>query len=192
MKTRMNTLVLSAAWTGMLAVAAMGCSKPVDGVGLPVVRTSVGTDIDDSVITTSVKAALLADADIKSFDFKVETRKGEVSLSGFVDNQLQLDRATAAARAVSGVKAVQNNVVLKGKPTTVGKKVDASIITSKVKSALLGDPNIKSLDIAVVTRDDEVLLSGFVESQTQVERAIEVARGIEGVRQVRNEMSIKK
>ena len=176
----------------VLTASVIGCSKPVDSGGLPVSNTTVGTDIDDSVITSSVKSALLADADVKSFDFKVETRKGEVLLSGFVDNQLQVDRATAAARAVAGVKGIQNNVVLKGAPTTVGKKVDAGIITSKVKAALLGDPSIKSFDIAVVTRDDEVLLTGFVDNLTQVERAMEVARGIEGVRLVRNEMSIKK
>jgi hyperosmotically inducible protein len=193
MKTRMRTLVLNTALAGVLTASVVGCSKPVDGLGLPVATTTtVGTDIDDSVITSSVKSALLADADIKSFDFKVETRKGEVLLSGFVDNQAQLDRATAATRAVAGVKGIQNNVVLKGAATTVGKKVDAGIITSKVKSALLGDPNVKSFDIAVVTRDDEVLLSGFVDNQAQVDSAMAVARGVEGVRLVRNEMSIKK
>lgn len=192
MKSRIEIFVLNTAMAGVLAVSVVGCSKPVDSVGVPATSTTVGTDIDDSVITSSVKSALLADADIKSFDFKVETRKGEVLLSGFVDNQAQLDRATAVTRAVAGVKGIQNNVVLKAGPTTVGKKVDAGIITSKVKSALLGDPNIKSFDIAVVTRDDEVLLSGFVDNQAQVDRAMEVARGIEGVRMVRNEMSIKK
>lgn len=191
-KSRLETFTLNTVLASVLAVVAVGCSKPVDSVGLPASSTTVGTDIDDSVITSSVKSALLADADIKSFDFQVETRKGEVLLSGFVDNQAQLDRATAATRAVAGVKAIQNNVVLKGAPTTVGKKVDAGIITSKVKTALLGDPSVKSFDISVVTRDDEVLLSGFVDSQAQVDRAMEVARGIEGVRLVRNEMSIKK
>lgn len=192
MKSRLKVIAWNTTLAGVLAVCVAGCNKPVDSVGLPVASTTVGTDIDDSVITSSVKSALLADADIKSFDFKVETRKGEVLLSGFVDNQAQLDRATAATRAVAGVKSIQNNVVLKGAPTTVGKKVDAAIITSKVKSALLGDPSVKSLDISVVTRDDEVLLSGFVDNQAQVDRAMEVARGIEGVRLVRNEMSIKK
>ena len=192
MKTRVQNMVSGVALASVLTASVIGCSKPVDSGGLPVSSTTVGTDIDDSVITSSVKSALLADADVKSFDFKVETRKGEVLLSGFVDNQSQVDRATAATRAVPGVKDIQNNVVLKGAPTTVGKKVDAGIITSKVKAALLGDPSIKSFDIAVVTRDDEVLLTGFVDNLTQVERAMEVARGIEGVRLVRNEMSIKK
>lgn len=192
MNNRIDTLVLKTALASLLVVSIVGCSKPVDSVGMPVASTTVGTDIDDSVITTSVKSALLADADIKSFDFKVETRKGEVLLSGYVDNQAQLDRATAAARGVAGVKGLQNNVVLKGGSTSVGKKVDAGIITSKVKTALLADPDIKSFDIAVVTRDDEVLLTGFVDNQIQIDRAVAVAGGVEGVRLVRNEMSIKK
>lgn len=192
MKTRIEHLVLGAALASALAIALVGCGKAVDSAGMALPSTTLGNDIDDSVITSNVKAVLLGDPDIRSFDFKVETRKGEVLLSGFVDNQMQLDRATAASRTVSGVKAVQNNVILKGKPTTVGKKVDAGIITSKVKAALLGDPGVKSFDIAVVTRDDEVLLTGFVDSQAQMDRAVEIARGIEGVRLVSNEMSIKK
>ena len=87
----------------------------------------------------------------KSLDFKVETRKGDVQLSGFVDNQPQLDRAMALTRAISGVRSVQNNVTLKGSSTTVGNKVDDSILTTRVRSALMADLSIKSFDIAVVT-----------------------------------------
>lgn len=192
MKTRIENLVLATALAGVLAITVVACGKAVDSAAPPPPRTSVGTDIDDSVVTSSVKAALLADADIKSFDFKVETRKGEVLLSGFVDNQSQLDRATSAAHAVSGVKSVQNNVILKVAPTTIGNKLDAGIITSKVKAALLGDARVKSFDIAVVTRKDEVLLTGFVDNREQMDRAIEIARSIEGVHSVSNEMSIKK
>lgn len=192
MKTRIQNLVLGTALVGVLAITVVGCGKAVDGTGAVAPGTTVGTEIDDSVITSNVRAVLLGDADVKSFDFKVETRKGEVLLSGFVDNQMQLDRATAATRAVAGVKAVQNNVILKGAPTTVGKKVDAGIITSKVKAALLGDPGVKSFDIAVVTRDDEVLLTGFVDNQIQMDRAVAIARAVEGVRLVSNQMSIKK
>ncbi len=192
MEKRVEKLLVSTAFASILAITLMGCGKTVDDVGTPVAKTTVGTDVDDSVITSRVKSALLADADIKSFDFKVETRKGEVQLSGFVDNQAQVDRATADARAISGVKSVQNNVLLKGKATTVGEKIDDGIITSKVKAALLGDANVKSSDIAVVTRQGEVLLSGFVDSKNQMDKAVEVARGVEGVRLVSNEMAVKK
>jgi hyperosmotically inducible protein len=190
---RLANLILNTALASALVASVVGCNKPVDSsASAPVVKTTVGTDIDDGVITSRVKSALIADADIKGFDFKVDTRKGEVLLSGFVDNQSQVDRAIAVTRTVAGVKDVQNSVVLKGADTSVGKKVDAGIITTRVKAALLGDPTIKSFDIAVVTRDDEVLLTGFVDNQAQIDRAMAVARSIENVRLVRNEMSIKK
>ena len=191
MNTRIGTLVVSTALAGATLFTLVGCDNGLQAIAAPVAGTSVGTEIDDTVITSGVKSALLADADIRSFDFKVETRKGEVLLSGFVDNQAQLDRATATAQAVSGVKKVQNNVSLRATPTTVGNKIDASLITGKVKAALLADTRIKSFDIAVVTRKDEVQLSGFVNNQDQIDRAIEVARSVEGVRTVTNEMRIK-
>ena len=75
--------------------------------------------------------------------------------------------------------------------TTVGTKIDDSVVTTRVKSALLSDPNIKSFDIAVVTRKNEVQLSGFVDNQAQIDRAIEISRGVEGVESVINKMSIK-
>ena len=157
------------------------------------VATSVGTEIDDGVVTAKVKSALLADPDIKSFDLKVETRKGEVMLSGFVSNQAQVDRAILVARGVEGVKAVANKMDLKeGGAATVGNTVDDGIITAKVKSALLADPDIKSLDIAVVTSKGEAQLSGFVDNQTQIDRAIEVARAVDGVKSVASQMSVKK
>ena len=154
--------------------------------------TTVGTEIDDSIVTASVKSALLTDPDLKGFAFKVETRKGEVQLSGFVDKQTQIDIALTVTRGVTGVKSVQNNVGLKTTAPTVGGKVDDSLVTAKVKAALFADASVKSLDIGVITRQGEVQLSGFVSSQNQIDRALEVARSIEGVSSVSNEMSIKK
>lgn len=192
MRTRLGLLVLSTTLAGMTAAFVAGCNKPQEVAVTPPPRTSVGTVIDDSVVTAAVKSALLGDPDVKSFDFKVETRKGEVQLSGFVDNQAQVDRATAVAGAVAGVKSVQSKVDMKGTATTVGNQVDDGIVSTKVKAALLSDANVKSFDIAVVTRKGQVQLSGFVDSQAQIDRAMEVARGIEGVSGVSNEMSIKK
>jgi hyperosmotically inducible protein len=114
-----------------------------------------------------------------------------VQLSGFVGNQIQIDHATAVARGVAGVKTIDNKMSLQGAATTVGNKVDDSIVTTRVKSALLADANIKSFDIAVVTRKGEVQLSGFVDNRGQIDRAVEVASGVEGVRKVGNEMSVK-
>ena len=190
-------VVLGVIFSGAALILVSGCDtqKADTRATAPAtapVATSVGTEIDDGVVTAKVKSALLADPDIKSFDIKVETRKGEVMLSGFVGNQAQVDRAILVARGVEGVKAVANKMDLKEGAATVGNTVDDGIITAKVKSALLADPDIKSLDIAVVTSKGEAQLSGFVDNQTQIDRAIEVARAVDGVKSVASEMSVKK
>ncbi len=76
-------------------------------------QESTGEVIDDSTITTKVKADLLADDILKGFAISVETFKGIVQLSGFVNNQATKDRATSIARKVAGVKEVRNNLIIK-------------------------------------------------------------------------------
>lgn len=184
-------LVLAVSVTGVLSFT--GCNKTQEDASKSATGTTVGTEIDDSIITAKVKSKLLADQDIKGFDLKVETHKGDVLLSGFVDNQAQIDHAIMITRSVEGVKNVDNKVGLKSdSATTMGVKVDDSIVTSKVKSSLLADPDIKSLDIAVVTNNGEVQLSGFVNNQTQIDHAIDIARRTEGVHNVINELRVKK
>lgn len=192
MKPCFESLVLNITLAGVMTILAAGCDKPQVAAGTAPAGTTVGTEIDDSVVTARVKSALIADPDVKSYGFKVETRKGEVQLSGFVDNQTQVDRAIVVTRTVEGVKNIDNKVSLKGAERSVGNKFDDGIVTTKVKAALIADAYVKSFDIAAVTRKGEVQLSGFVDNQGQIDRAIEVVRGIEGVRTVSNEMSIKK
>ena len=184
-------LVLAATLAAATTFLAAGCGNREEAAA-PAAKTTVGTDIDDTVVTTKVKSALLADTEVKSFDFKVETRKGAVQLSGFVDNQAQIDRAIATTRAVEGVKDIENAITLKTGTSTVGNKVDDGITTARVKSALLADPGVKSFDIAVVTRKGEVQLSGFVDNQTQIDQAMTLAVKVEGVTRVDNQLSIKK
>jgi len=191
MNIKNRLIVLTIMLIGGLSIA--GCGKSGDKGPQTETKTTVGTEIDDTVITTKVKSALLKDTGLESLDIKVETRKGVVQLSGFVDSQNQMDRAMAVAQGVDGISNVDNKIRIKAKDTSVGAKVDDSVITTKVKAALISDPIIKSFDIGVVTRDGEVQLSGFVEDQTQVDRAIEVAREVEGVKNVLDDqMSIKK
>jgi hyperosmotically inducible periplasmic protein len=199
MNTQNKLLVLAVTLVSALSIAGCGKSEEkarapgeAPTATAPEAKTTVGTTIDDSTITTKVKSALLADPDVKGLDIKVETNKGEVQLSGFVDSQTQIDRAISVARGVEGVKNVQNKMALKTTQTTVGEKIDDGIITTKVKGALVAESGIDSGDIAVVTRDGEVQLSGFVKDQSQIERATQVARSAEGVKNVINELSVKK
>ena len=72
-----------------------------------------------------------------------------------------------------------------------GEYVDDSVITTKVKTAILNDPALKVAEINVETFKGVVQLSGFVSSQAAANKAVEVARGIAGVKSVKNDMRIK-
>jgi osmotically-inducible protein OsmY len=89
----------------MIAVFAACASTPQ--------QSSTGEVVDDSVITTKIKSQLAADEFLKSFQISVETRKGIVELSGFVDSQKAKDKADQIARGVDGVKSVKNALIVK-------------------------------------------------------------------------------
>ena len=90
----------------MLVAAVAGCAAT---------RTheSTGQYVDDSTITTKVKALLAEDDFLKSFQIGVETYKGTVQLSGFVNSQNAVDKAGEITRSVKGVTAVKNNLIVK-------------------------------------------------------------------------------
>ena len=193
MKIRSYPLVATLALASGLTLLASGCSRtdvPTPATAAP--ATTLGTEIDDTAVTAKVKAALIDHRDTKAFDIKVETNKGRVQLSGFVDSRAQADKALEIARAVQGAQAVEDGMSIKDGTVTTGNQVDDSVVTAKVKSALLADPLVKSLEIGVVTRKGEVQLSGFVATSAQIDHAVAVANGVEGVKSVQNQFELKK
>jgi len=76
-------------------------------------QSSVGEYVDDTVITTKVKSLLAADDFLKSFEISVETYKGVVQLSGFVDTQDAVNKAVEIAGSVQGVASVKNDLNVK-------------------------------------------------------------------------------
>jgi osmotically-inducible protein OsmY len=76
-------------------------------------QESAGEYVDDSVITNKVKALLAEDDFLKSFQISVESFKGTVQLSGFVNSQKAVDKAGEIARSVKGVKSIKNDLIVK-------------------------------------------------------------------------------
>ncbi len=76
-------------------------------------REGTGEYIDDSAITAKIKAEIFNDTSLKVFQINVETFKGEVQLSGFVDSSNAVKRAGEIARGVKGVKSVKNSLIVK-------------------------------------------------------------------------------
>ena len=72
-----------------------------------------------------------------------------------------------------------------------GEYVDDSVITAKVKAELLNEPNLSSGSVNVETFKGVVQLSGFVHDQADINRAVEIARGVKGVKSVKNDMRLK-
>jgi osmotically-inducible protein OsmY len=91
------TIVLASAW---------GCGSTAKTEG-------TGEYVDDSVITTKVKAAIFNDSTLKVNEINVETFKGVVQLSGFVRSQTDIDKAVQVARGVAGVRSVKNDMRIK-------------------------------------------------------------------------------
>lgn len=191
MISRPHTILLSTALAALTTLTLAGCGKPPEAQTPPAPDITVGTQVDDAVITSGIKSALVADPLVKGFDLQVETRKGVVQLSGFVDSQAQIDQAVALARSVVGVTEIENSVSLKGAPSTAGTKLDDAAVTGRVKTALLADPDIKSFDISVLTFKGVVQLTGFVNSQAQINQATQIAAATEGTSSVKNELLIK-
>ena len=89
---------------GVLFVAmALGCASTAKQEG-------TGEYFDDTVITSKVKAAVLNEPTLKSAEINVETFKGVVQLSGFVNSQADITKAVEVARGVPGVKSVKNDM----------------------------------------------------------------------------------
>jgi hyperosmotically inducible protein len=73
----------------------------------------------------------------------------------------------------------------------IGEQLDDATLTAKVKAALLQAPDVKGMQINVDSDRGAVQLSGFVENQTQIDKAVQIAKGVSGVREVHNKMTIK-
>lgn len=97
---------LSAVFLAATLVSVVGCTSTPQQQG-------TGEYIDDSVITTKVKAAIFDDPTTKATEINVKTFKGVVQLSGFVSSTASANRAVELARGVSGVQGVTNDMRLK-------------------------------------------------------------------------------
>lgn len=94
---------LSALFLAVMLAGVMGCASTSKQEG-------TGEYMDDSVITTKVKAAIFNEPTLKSAEINVETFKGVVQLSGFVNSQADINKAADIARSIKGVTSVKNDM----------------------------------------------------------------------------------
>jgi hyperosmotically inducible periplasmic protein len=103
----------SLAFCSLFAFTLASASLLSSGCAATSTRQSTGEFVDDATITTKIKAEFVRDEVVKALDVKVDTFKGVVQLSGFVDSVAQKERAETIASGVAGVKSVKNSITVK-------------------------------------------------------------------------------
>jgi len=148
---------------------------------------SVKTTVSDSWITSKTKIALFADSRVPGTSVNVETTKGTVFLRGKVDNDAAKAAAEEIAKGIEGVTAVKNE--LQVVPAADKKMVEAKDddLTKQVKTRLHNDARLKKVDVRV--DNGVVTLQGKVASIADSARASQLARGVPGVRAVKNDVT---
>ena len=170
----------------------------------PAPERTVGQTVDDAAITASVKAKLIADERTKAFDINVDTAKGAVTLTGGADSADAKRAAQELAGEVDGVILIKNELMVAAPGSEArqdantatasgevreamdeaGDGVDDAWITSKVKTQLLADADIKGTTITVETQANVVTLGGTAGTAAARAKAIEIATATNGVTQV--------
>jgi osmotically-inducible protein OsmY len=147
---------------------------------------SFATETDDRIESTA-KQSYVFKTYLKSDDVKIESKDGAVTLTGTVSEESNKSLAKDTVASLPGVKSVDNKLVLKGESPAA--HTDAWLIT-KVKSTLLYHRGVSGINTEVLAKDGIVTLRGEALNAAQKDLATEYAKDVEGVKNVKNEMTI--
>jgi hyperosmotically inducible protein len=179
MKNR--TLVFAGLLAGGALLTLAGCNSSM---------VSKNEQRTDSGVTSMVQASLEANEKVKARKVEVQTREGVVYLTGVVDTEAARREAGRIAWRTEGVRGVENDLTVGER--TVGDWVDDVMISSKVKSRLIANSDIKAGDIDVSSSQGVVTLIGRVGSASIKKEAEHIARDTSGVTEVHNELLVGK
>jgi osmotically-inducible protein OsmY len=148
----------------------------------------------DAWITTKVKTILLFHQNVSGMT-EVNTTDGIVTLKGEATSQAQKDLTTEYAKDIEGVKDVNNEMTVsktsKKTSRTTGDKIDDASITAQVKMTLLYHRSTSALNTSVTTKRGVVTLSGKAKNAAEKDLAAKFARDVNGVKSVKNRMTIE-
>ena len=152
---------------------------------------TVGETVDDTTITSMVKAALTDNDEVHARNINVETYKGTVALIGYTRSDAQHKAAMQVAKDVNGVSDVVDAILVVPEKRSFGKTIDDQTLETKVKLAVteIGAGNVFSVITEV--RNGEALLGGFVKDSATLNEIDEAVKKIKGVVKVHNRLSAK-
>ena len=171
-----------------------------------------GDRLTDGWLTTKIQAQYFAEKDIKARYIDVSTRDRRVTLDGYVDSQVQRDRAEQIARNTDGVASVDDRLKIGVAPenaradshTEVGTSgrgrdqssgisghIDDALVTSMIEAKYFQDPDVKARSIDVTTKDGVVTLRGQVDNEMERAQALKLARDTQGVQRVEDALTVR-
>ena len=202
----------------ILVGAAVGCAgcSPRDEAAAPepvATSTPAVTPVDDVLVTTQIEARYFTTPEVKAGTIDVSTSGGVVTLTGEVKSDAAKQQALAVARQVEGVRDVRDQLTVatptaatsgtaaspeprpgetsgKAAAAKPGEPAGAAWTTTKIQARYFADPDVKGRNIDVTTRDGVVTLSGRVETEAQRVKAVQIARGTDGVRAVQDSLTV--
>ena len=187
-----TVLIASAAFIGLganpVALYAADSTTPIAH------SDTAGAAMGDAVTTTRIKAHLMGKKMLRDSDIDVTTTNGVVTLSGKASSPKAMAYAVKEVGTVKGVKSVDNNLTVASRSKasaklyktadTANQAVTDSVLTTRVKSAMLADSASKGIDVNVETTDGVVVLKGTLPDQPAIRHAQEIAQNVSGVKSV--------
>ena len=190
-----SILLLSGVFVWLAGLSMVGgCAPAVIGSagysGYKAARDerSIGTMMNDSILSTTVKSRLISDDFVKARHIDVDVLSGIVYLIGVVESDSQRRMAADIARGVDGTRQI-NNQLLVGS-TTAGQILNDALMTSKINVELIKDPIVSSTNVDVDTHNNIVTLTGIVDSAREKARILQITQRVSGNRQTIDNLSI--
>jgi hyperosmotically inducible periplasmic protein len=151
------------------------------------INVNFASETDDQIIS-SAKDSYVFKTFLKDGDVQIQSKDGVVTLSGTVTEESHKQLAEETAANLPGVESVNNELELKGERPA---EMSDTWITLKVKSTLLFHRSVSAMT-EVSTKDGIVTLKGEADNQAQIDLTTEYAKDVEGVKKVKNEMTVAK
>lgn len=146
-----------------------------------------GDQLADSWLTTKIQAQYFADRDVKGRFINVESQDGVVTLTGRVGDREAREQAVQIARNTDGVKEVEDLLTI-GPAGNTPEEMASGWITTQIQARYFADTDIEGRDIDVTASNGVVTLSGRVDNEREKQKAIAIARDVDGVKEVQDRL----
>ena len=163
------------------------CLALVTVASLFLINVNLFASETDDRIESSAKQSYVFKTYLKGDDIKIQSKDGVVTLTGTVSEESHKSLAQETVASLPGVKSVDNKLAVKGE--VPAEHTDAWLIT-KVKTTLLFHRSVSATGTEVLAKDGTVTLRGKADSAAQKDLTTEYAKDVEGVKAVKNEMTV--